>query len=42
MLIKKLAGDFFSNKVDEGFISYEDALEIAEDWFFATPQALYG
>lgn len=42
MLIKKLAGDFFSNKVDEGFISYEDALEIAEDWFYAAPQALYG
>jgi glucuronate isomerase len=41
-LIKKLAGDFFSTKVDEGFISYEDALEIAEDWFYATPRALYG
>ena len=41
-LIKKLAGDFLSSKVDEGFVNFEDALEIARDWLYAAPAQLYG
>ena len=41
-LIKKLAGDFFIRKVEEGFVSFEEALEIAGDWFYTTPFNLYG
>jgi glucuronate isomerase len=42
MLIKKLVGDFLSLKVDEGFVNFEEALEIAEDWLYNTPKKLYG
>ena len=41
VLIKKLAGDFLSRKVDEGFINYNDALEIAGDWLFGSANKLY-
>ena len=42
MLIKKLAGDFLAQKVDEGYIGFGDALEIAGDWLFSSPEKLYG
>jgi glucuronate isomerase len=41
-LIKKLAADFLSPKVDEGFINYDEALEIAGDWLYASAERLYG
>ena len=41
-LVKKLAGDFFIRKVEEGFVSFEDALDIAKDWFYTTAESLYG
>jgi len=37
-----LVSNFLSNKVDEDFINYKDAIEIAEDWLFAAPKKLYG
>jgi hypothetical protein len=41
-LIKKLVGDFLSIKIEEGFIGFEDALEIAGDWLYDAPAKLYG
>ncbi|MCL2833292.1 MAG: hypothetical protein FWD78_08995 [Treponema sp.] len=41
-LIKKLAADFFVHKAEEGYVNYEEALEIAADWFYAAPYNLYG
>ncbi|MCL2879474.1 MAG: hypothetical protein FWF29_04435 [Treponema sp.] len=41
-LIKKLAGDFFVRRVEEGFVNYEEALEIAADWFYYSGENLYG
>jgi glucuronate isomerase len=40
-LIKKLAASFFREKVLDGFVSYEDALNIAADWFQGTQKRLY-
>jgi glucuronate isomerase len=40
-LIKKLTGDFLTQKTAEGFINYTEALEIAEDWLYVTPRNLY-
>jgi glucuronate isomerase len=40
-LIKKLAVNFFGEKVREGFVSYDDALAIAADWFRGTQERLY-
>ncbi|MCL2879887.1 MAG: hypothetical protein FWF29_06565 [Treponema sp.] len=41
-LIKKLAADFLCQKVNDGFVDYNEALEIARDWLFTTPGILYG
>lgn len=41
-LIRKLAGDFFERQVADGMVSYEEALEIAADWFYRVPAVLYG
>ena len=41
-LIKKLAGDFLSAKIEDGYINNEEALEIAYDWFYEVPKTLYG
>lgn len=41
MLIKKLAKDFFAQKVQEGYVTYGDALDIAADWFHNTAASLY-
>jgi glucuronate isomerase len=40
-LIKKLAVNFFGEKVRDGFVSYDDALAIAADWFRGTQERLY-
>jgi glucuronate isomerase len=42
VLIKKIAGDFLAQKVKESYISFEDALEIAGDWFYESAKQLYG
>lgn len=40
-LIRKLARDFLIRKVDEGFVDFNDALDIARDWLCASAEGLY-
>jgi glucuronate isomerase len=40
-LIKKLAVNFFKEKVLDGFVDYDDALAIAADWFHGTQERFY-
>ena len=42
VLIRKLMCDFLVSRVEEGYVDYEGALEIARDWLYETPNLLYG